>query len=166
MFDEISKNADREKRYASAMTVFSTGPGLEASHLMNGFDWATIGHGTVVDIGGSHGSFSIAIAQSYPDLNFVVQDQAAVAREGRAKLPSHLANRVSFMAHDIFNEQPVLDADVYMLRWILHDWSDKYAIRILRALRPALKDGAKIIIMESVLPEPGIMSAFQERALR
>jgi hypothetical protein len=25
----------------------------------------------------------------------------------------------------------------YFLRWILHDWSDKYALKILRALIPA-----------------------------
>lgn len=148
------------------MTLSSTGPGLEASHILDGFDWTTIGKGSVVDIGGSHGSLSIAIAQRHPNVNFVVQDRAAVAREGRAKLPPQLANRVSFMAHDFFHEQPILDADVYLLRWILHDWSDKYAIRILRALRPALKDGAKIIIMEQVLPEPGSVSVYQERGLR
>ena len=133
---------------------------------MTGFDWATIRNGTVVDIGGSHGSFSIAIAERHPNLNFVVQDRAAVAREGRANLPPQFASCVSFMAHDFFHEQPILDAEVYVLRWILHDWSDKYAIRILRALKPALKDGAKIIIMESVLPEPGSISPYQERALR
>lgn len=148
------------------MTLSSTGPGLEASHILDGFEWATIGKGSVVDIGGSHGSLSIAIAQRHPNVSFVVQDRAAVAREGRAKLPSQLANRVSFMAHDFFNEQPIIDADVYLLRWILHDWSDKYAIRILRALKPALKDGAKIIVMEHVLPESGSVPAYQERGLR
>ena len=148
------------------MTLSSTGPGLEASHILDGFDWPTIGNGSVVDIGGSHGSLSIAIAQKYPNVSFVVQDRAAVAREGRAKLPSELTNRVSFMAHDFFNDQPVLDADVYMLRWVLHDWSDKYAVRILQALKPALKDGAKIIIMEHVLSEPGSVPAYQERGLR
>ncbi len=148
------------------MTLSSTGPGLEASHILHGFDWTTIGNGNVVDIGGSHGSLSIAIAQRHPSVKFVVQDRAAVAREGRAKLPSQLADRVTFMAHDFFNEQPILDADVYLLRWILHDWSDKYAIRILRALKPALKDGAKILIMEHVLPEPGSVPAYQERGLR
>ena len=148
------------------MTLSSTGPGLEASHILDGFDWATVGKGIVVDIGGSHGSLSIAIAHRHPTISFVVQDRAAVAREGRARLPPQLANRVNFMAHDFFNEQPILDADVYLLRWILHDFSDKYAVRILRGLKPALKDGAKIIIMEHVLPEPGSVSTYQERGLR
>ena len=148
------------------MTLSLTGPGLEATHVLNAFDWNTMEKGTVVDIGGSHGSLSVVIAQSYPALSFIVQDRATVAREGRKNLPEDLADRVRFMAHDFFNEQPILDADVYLLRWILHDWSDKYAIRILRALIPALKDGAKILIIEQVLPEPACLSKFHERALR
>ena len=148
------------------MAMFSTGPGFEAKHIFDAFDWAAINKGIVVDVGGSHGSLSIEIARSYPDLSFIVQDQAEIAREGRKKLPKDLANQVSFMAHDFFTDQPVLDADVYLLRWILHDWSDKYAIRILQALRPALKDGAKVVIMEQVLPDPGSIPCYQERGLR
>lgn len=166
MFEEVSKTSDREKRYASAMTFFSTGPGLEVSHVLNGFDWASIGKGKVVDVGGSHGSLSIAIARRYPDITLVVQDRPPTVREGLANLPPELADRMTFMTHDFFKEQPILHADVYVLRWILHDWSDKYAIRILQALKPALKDGANIVIVEHVLPGPGSVPAYQERGLR
>jgi hypothetical protein len=69
------------------------------------------------------------------------------------------------MEHDFFQDQPVC-ADAYLLRWVLHDWSDKYAIKILRALIPALKKGARIIVNEFVLPPPGIASAFQSKILR
>ncbi|KAL8652271.1 MAG: hypothetical protein Q9226_004340, partial [Calogaya cf. arnoldii] len=43
------------------------------------------------------------------------------------KMPAELADRVSFMVHHMFTEQPVKDADVYYFRWIFHDWSDKDA---------------------------------------
>ena len=49
---------------------------------------------------------------------------------------------------------------------MLHDWSDKYAIRILQALRPALKSDARVLIMEQVLPEPGTIPLFTEKGLR
>lgn len=70
------------------------------------------------------------------------------------------------MAHEFFAEQPVQGADVYYFRCILHDWSDKYAIRILRSLIPALKVGARILLSEYVVPEPGEISSYQERVLR
>lgn len=62
------------------------------------------------------------------------------------------------MAHDFFTEQPVKGADVFLLRCILHDWSDKYAIKILRALVPALKPDVRIIVNEAVVPEPAAFS--------
>ena len=45
------------------------------------------------------------------------------------------------MEHDFFFlEQPVKSADVYLIRWILHDWPNTYAFKILRALVPALNE--------------------------
>ena len=166
MFQELSKYPEREARYAAAMTWFSSGQGLEPAHVIKGFDWAGLKKGVVVDIGGSHGSISIALVQKFPSLHCIVQDRPAVAKLGREKLPSELTDRVSFMEHDFFTEQPVKHADVYFLRWILHDWSDTYAIQILRALIPALRPGAKIVICEMVLPEPGTVSIYQDRAFR
>ena len=70
------------------------------------------------------------------------------------------------MAHDFFTEQPVKDADVYFFKWIFHDWSDKYSIKILRSLIPALKKGSKIILNEYVIPQPGEVSLLKEREIR
>lgn len=135
-------------------------------YVLNSFDWTSLSNGLVVDVGGSHGSLSIAIAQSFPTLRFIVQDKAEVVELGREMLPANVRDRVSFMSHDFFTEQPVKNADVYALRWILHDWSDKYAVRILQALIPALKPGARILVIEQVLPEPGTASRYQEKTFR
>jgi len=70
------------------------------------------------------------------------------------------------MAHDFITEQPVRGADVYLLRWILHNWSDKYSTQILRNLVPALKPGAKVVICDNVLLAPGLLSRWHETRLR
>jgi hypothetical protein len=59
----------------------------------------------------------------------------------------HANNRRS----DFFTPQPIT-ADVYYFRSIFHNWADKYCIRILQKLIPALKKGARIIIHERILP--------------
>lgn len=69
------------------------------------------------------------------------------------------------MAHDFFAEQPV-QADLYLLRHILHDWPDPYAIKILRSLIPALKKGCKLLLVESVLPPPKQLPSVQEKVIR
>ena len=166
VFDELAKHPEREKRYAAAMTWFSTGPGLETSHIVNGYAWANIGEGVFVDVGGSQGSVGAAIVRAFPSLRCIVQDQADVIKQGQQNLPPELQARITFMKHDFFEEQPIRAASVYLLRWILHDWSDKYAIQILQALVPALTQDSKVVICEHVLPEPGTVPTCQERAMR
>ncbi|KUJ12941.1 S-adenosyl-L-methionine-dependent methyltransferase [Mollisia scopiformis] len=63
-------------------------------------------------------------------------------------------------------EQPVKWADVYYLRLVLHDWSDKYAIRILRNLIPALRKGARVLVSEICVPSPCTLSPYKERPIR
>ena len=41
---------------------------------------------------------------------------------------------------------------MYYFRSIFHNWSDKYYIKILQMLIPALKKGARVIIHERILP--------------
>ncbi|KAI1110868.1 S-adenosyl-L-methionine-dependent methyltransferase [Nemania sp. NC0429] len=106
---------------------------------------------TMVDVGGSHGSVAIHVAERFPNMSCVVQDLPDTVADGESRLPPHLKGRVTFMAHDFFTPQPV-SADVYYFRSIFHNWADKYCIKILRNLIPALRTGARIIIHERVLP--------------
>lgn len=164
MFAALGRDETRAKTFAESMSFFEARPGLAIHYLV---DEEAIGWGGVrkmVDIGGSHGKVSIGLARKYPSIKCVVQDFKKVI-EG-ARPPDDVDDQVSFMAHDFFNEQPVKDADLYLLRWVLHDWSDQYAIRILRALTPALKPGNRVVINESCLPSHGTMSLYQQRFLR
>ncbi|MCJ1379615.1 hypothetical protein MMC17_002717 [Xylographa soralifera] len=166
MYDELANYPVREQRFADAMSLFSSSPGFEPVYLATNYDWKSIGTGTIVDVGGSHGYVSIELARTFPDLHCIVQDLPKTVADGEKALPKDVADRVKFMAHDFFTEQPVKNADVYYFRWIFHNWSDKYCIKILRKLVPALKHGARIIVNELCIPEPGMLSKFQEKPLR
>lgn len=61
----------------------------------------------------------------------MVQDLAGTIQDGQKALSVELRDRVSFAEHDFFTEQPIKDAEVYFFRWILHDWGDEDAVRIL-----------------------------------
>ncbi|PVI00590.1 S-adenosyl-L-methionine-dependent methyltransferase [Periconia macrospinosa] len=156
MYDILAANPDRGERFGM---YFSQAD--EPSHLLlENFPWAD--QKTVVDVGGSHGSVAITIAENFPQVACIVQDLPDTAAEGSARLPKHLQDRVSFMAHDFFTEQPVA-ADVYYFRSIFHNWADKYCIKILQNLTPALKPGAKIVIHERILPSLDTLSTADAR---
>ncbi|KFY51953.1 hypothetical protein V497_08736 [Pseudogymnoascus sp. VKM F-4516 (FW-969)] len=151
---EGEKKGYRMNRFAEAMTWAAGMQNNDHMDLIQGFDWAGLGEGTVVDVGGSVGHCSIAIAKKSPNLKFIVQDFPALQPAFEASLPSDLKSRVSFQPHDFFTPQPV-KADVYFLRFILHDYSDPYAIKILRNLIPALEKGSRLVICDIVLPPAG-----------
>jgi hypothetical protein len=50
----------------------------------------------------------------------------------------------------MFEPQPVVGADIYVFKWIFHDWPDVESLAILRALIPALKPGARIVFIDYV----------------
>ena len=164
MFANLSANPALAKRFAEAMSLFSAERGFEPRHLLDNYDWSSFGHSTVVDVGGSSGFISIPLAERFPSLHCIVQDRSEVVAS--AEVPQGLEGRLEFFAHDFFTEQPVKGAAVYLFRWIFHDWSDNYAALILRALIPALKEGARIVICERVLPEPGTVPPLVEREAR
>ncbi|KAM0797379.1 O-methyltransferase [Usnea florida] len=164
MFDWLGKNPAQAKRFTSAISTLVPS-GRPASFLVESFDWASIGSGTVVDVGGSSGGVSILLAENFPALDFVVQDLPEAIEGAADKLPASLAHRIKFMTHDFFTDQPVV-ADIYLLRAIFHNWPDTYCIKILQKLIPALKRGAKIVINDSLVPGPGTLPLLAEKNIR
>ncbi|KAI1098865.1 putative O-methyltransferase [Jackrogersella minutella] len=159
---ELSENPERARRFGGAMSSFTTGPGYSLRHLTDGYSWDSVGSGTVVDLGGSHGDAGFALARKYPNLHLIVQELPEVVANSKEEPGLD----VKFMAHDFFEEQPVKGAEVYLYRWIFHNWPDKHCLNILKALIPALKPGSRVLIMDFVMPPPCILPNSVERKLR
>ena len=166
MWDIHDKDPERARRFAGAMELMQSDPGFDIKHIVNGYDWASVGSGTVVDIGGSTGAVMTAICTAYPQLHAIVQELPQTVAQGPQRIPQELSKRIEFMAHDFFTEQPVKGADVYMFRWILHDWSDTYAVKIFKALAPAMRESSKLLIWDSLVPQPGQVTAYEEESIR
>ena len=161
-FDNLGAHPERARKFASAMSAYSSGPENAVSHLCDGYPWEALGPGTVVDMGGSTGYVSVALADRFPQLEFIVQDTPeTIGKDASTETP-----RIKRIAHDLFTPQPVHGADVYLLRMVLHDFGDADCVRILRALIPALKHGAKVVLNEFCLPEPGTAGLFEEKQVR
>jgi hypothetical protein len=141
--------------------------GLQA--LVDNFPWSALPSGsTIIDLGGSQGHVSAFVAEAIPSLNFIVQDLPEVISDVDAtyKIPNSLTERVKLMDHSFFTEQPVKNIDIVLIRYIFHNWSDEYCIRILRNLIPGLKKGSRFVIQDHLLPEPGSIPLAKERSLR
>lgn len=85
--------------------------------------------------------------------------------------------KIAFQSHDFFEPQPLRPpgfenegkGDVFLLRQILHDWGDRECVMILRHLASVLeKSGpnSRLLIMDTVLPPPGVVSRTEEALMR
>lgn len=181
VWEYYASHPDLAKRFAKSMSAFSNGVGLSPAFLTTGYPWSSIGVNNrnskgedkgkdkstvVVDVGGSRGNISVALAQTHPHLNFIVQDLPDMIRDAQDGVPSDVADRVSFMEHDFFAPQPVRGAEVYLFRNIFHNWSDMHVVKILRATIPALEPGARVVANDYLIPEPMSMSPSKEREIR
>ena len=63
-----------------------------------------------------------------------------------------VAERCQILAGDLFVSVPA-DADAYLLEQVLHDWDDERAAAILRRVRAAMADDARLLILERMLGE-------------
>jgi hypothetical protein len=115
------------------------------------------------------GGFCLQLSKLYPDLKFIVQDRAPVLEQAQTAVwprenPDALkAGRVQFIPHNFFEPNPVHGADVYWLRYVIHDWSDDYCVKILSAIRERMGPNSRILIcdqvMNTTLGSPELQSA-------
>ncbi|GAD92073.1 hypothetical protein AN5415.2 [Paecilomyces variotii No. 5] len=166
MFAHLAEFPERERRFANTMIEMTSTEGYGVHHLVDGYEWEDIGKATVVDVGGSTGHACVAIAEKKaPDATFIVQDLPTVVEQGKKALPEGLQPRFSFQGHDFFTPQPIT-ADIYLLRFILHDHPDAISRQIVKNLVPAMKKGSRLIINDGVLAEPNTLPTIEERISR
>ncbi|KAN0050933.1 hypothetical protein ACTA71_004234 [Dictyostelium dimigraforme] len=106
---------------------------------------------TVVDIGGSHGFLIGKLLEQYPNviqgINF---DLESVINSSPSETNEKFQNpRLKHVSGDFFISVP--EADCYILKYILHDWSDEKCIKILNNIYKSLKPNGKLFINELVL---------------
>ncbi|KAI1764917.1 S-adenosyl-L-methionine-dependent methyltransferase [Hypoxylon sp. FL1150] len=170
MFVTLGKDPQRAQRMALAMSSLTGGEGYELSYLTEGCDLSEVDArgGTLVDLGGSHGFACVAFGGKYRNMNFVVQDLPATVASAPSPVCAdvQVAKRITFQAHDFFTEQSVKNADAFLFRWIIHNYSRPYAVQLLRNLIPALKPGARIIINDYCISPPGVEKPWDERLMR
>ncbi|KAH8727769.1 O-methyltransferase-domain-containing protein [Phaeosphaeriaceae sp. PMI808] len=169
MYKYFEQHPEKAQRFGKAMGSWSQFD-RQISELHNGFPWASLGNGTVVDIGGGSGHISVGLARSFPSLKFIVQDISA------HMLPQSqdedISSRITFQTYDFFTPQPVHSASesiVFLLRQCLHNNNDDDAIKIIQQIVPALERssrGTRLLINDVVLPDRDVVTRSEEHYLR
>ena len=112
------------------------------------------GGAVVIDIGGGQGDFLGHVLAGNSTLRGVLFDRNSVIDSAGIAANPACRDQVSLIAGDFFESIPP-DGDIYLLKQVLHDWDDPRASAILMKCRRAMKTGAKLLVVEMVIPEAG-----------
>jgi hypothetical protein len=123
----------------------------QADDLIAALDFSEVK--TVAEIGGGYGGLLAAVLQAHPCLHGILFDRPHIVAAAKSFWRSQgLADRIQLIAGDFVAAIPI-EADLYLLNGVLRQWDDETAHTILRDCRAAMPDGARLVIIEQLLPE-------------
>ncbi|WP_412074719.1 methyltransferase [Streptomyces xanthophaeus] len=147
-FSHLARHPELSTDFNAAMSQVAS---ETAAVLPRAFDFSRFT--SITDVGGGSGTLLAAVLEAHPGLAGVVFDTADGLAEAGKTLARHgLEKRCSLIAGDFFHSVPQ-GSDVYLVKSILHDWTDAQAVTILRHCRQVLPPGGVVLIVEPVLPE-------------
>ena len=136
------------RRNPEAGAIFNEAMRLIGKHnspeVARAYDWSRFP--VIADIGGGIGGLLVDILNAHPSCRGLLFDELNVVQQAI----SH--ERLKPIGGDFFQTVPA-GADAYILRWIIHDWPEVEAVALLGKVREAMKPGARLILLEELIPK-------------
>lgn len=146
VFPFYAEHPDCQVVFDAAMSSFTNG--ISQTVAAN-YDFSEAK--TIADIGGGYGMLVSTILNSHPHLEGILFDQPQVVAGAEA------ADRLKIVEGDFFSEIPV-EADIYLMKHIIHDWNDEQSLTILNNLSKSARSGTKLLLIECVVEEENVPS--------
>jgi hypothetical protein len=150
VFELFAENPEEAEVFNKSMTAFSS---ILVDPIVASYDFSWIDR--MADVGGGHGYLLASILKKNPQMRGVVYDLPEVVSGGAAS--PHFdgcKDRVEFEAGSFFEKVPS-GCDAYIMKFILHDWSDEHCRKILSLIREQLPPHGRVLVCEQVLdPRP------------
>jgi ubiquinone/menaquinone biosynthesis C-methylase UbiE len=115
--------------------------------------WSFPATGVVADLGGGGGALIRAVLERHPKVRGMLVDREESIEAATAHFSeSAVADRCELIAADLSENVPP-GADIYMLKHVLHGYTDDKAVDLLRNCRRPLSPTASLLVIEFVLPD-------------
>jgi hypothetical protein len=158
LWEYFQQHPDLSERFDRAMTSLASGSNRM---VLQSYDFSPFR--TLIDIGGGHGLLITSILKTHSHLRGTLFDLPSVAEGAKTYLSAQgIADRCEFVAGDAFKSIPG-GFDAYIVKNVLHDWSDDKCAMLLERCRAAIPQHSKLIIVDTVMvpgndPHPSKMS--------
>jgi hypothetical protein len=151
LFEYLREHPDADREFSNAMASIS---GPENDAIARALDFSRFK--TLVDVGGAHGHLLATVLGRHRRVRGILYDQpqvvAGAGASGFITAPA-VAARCTTKGGDFFTSVPA-GADAYMMKYIMHDWTDDQCVRILGHCRRAMAPDGRVLVVEHVI-RPG-----------
>ncbi|XP_069061207.1 acetylserotonin O-methyltransferase-like isoform X3 [Pleurodeles waltl] len=142
---------------------------LKFMHVMNSF-WVLCGRDVITafdlspfskvcDIGGSTGALAKQYLLEHPNSTAIIYDLPKVVQTAKKHFISPDEHHIQFLEHHIqflagdFFEDPVPEADLYIISQILHCFNHEACMKLLSKVYNSCMPGGGVLLVESFLKE-------------
>jgi hypothetical protein len=148
LFDYFAAHPDEASLFTQSMANMSQRDALKLAAVL---DTRQTRH--ALDVGGANGVLIRTLMRANPELTGGVLDLPHIVPDATAAAKQDgLSERFTAVGGDFFVEVP--PSDLYLVKYILHDWDDQQCVRILSNCRAALEPGGRVAVIETLI-EPG-----------
>ncbi len=145
IWDVLAERPSQCETFQNAMTASTA---IAAEAIVEAYDFSGIER--LADVGGGHGLLLASILRAYPNLHGVLFDRPEVIASVPKEQFAGLEGRVDLEAGSFFERVP--DAcDAYLMKYIIHDWSDAHCRTILTLMREKLPPHGRVLLCEMVV---------------
>ena len=154
LFEFTDSNPPYRKVFDEAMSSYSSIQTTWVSEALDRYDFSNVN--CVCDIGGGQGHLFCSLLVKYPHLNGIVLELESAIKNKEFLWAGRmgLEDRCKYTAGNMFNDVPT--ADAYIMKMILHDWSDDECVKILSNIYNASPKKGTVLIAKHLVPRPDI----------
>ncbi|MCX6285721.1 MAG: methyltransferase [Bacteroidetes bacterium] len=153
IYPYLQQNHDELQRFEKSMSDLSA---LALNPVLSRFNFSKFK--TIADIGGGEGFLLAKVLEKYAAVKGILFDLPENAGKAADFIHSCGLNlRMSFSPGS-FLEPFNVEADLYLMKNVLHNWDDEHCRIILGNLRKTMGKGSRLLILEMILPGPNIPS--------
>ncbi len=140
--------AERPSQCETFQNAMTAGSGRVAQAVVEAYDFSGIER--LADVGGGHGLLLASVLNANPGMKGVLFDRPEVIASVPKERFAACADRVTLEAGSFFERVPD-GCDAYLMKHIIHDWSDAHCRTILDLMRAKLPPQARVLLCELVV---------------
>jgi hypothetical protein len=150
VFDVLAARPEQSDTFQAAMTSSST---LDGKTITDAYDFGGIKR--LADVGGGHGALLASILRRHPQMQGVLFDREEIVAGVPKGQFTGCEGRIAIEGGSFFERVPD-GCDAYIMKHIIHDWSDEHCRTILKLMRDKLPSDGRVLVCEMVVSgEPG-----------